>query len=151
MQTGRLERQLLTILTPERARVIVSLAKGIEETLENDPVWDAFLPHERFVAFAAVFGTYLRICTEVSEMPVLPGDTEGTASHVEALKTRSEMGQVVAVTDAPDPKPNATSASVLELIRELANAAAQGAADGTVTEGTQDEIDALITEVGIEQ
>jgi hypothetical protein len=149
MQTGRLERQLLTIFTPERTRVIVSLAKGIEETLENDPVWDAFLPHERFVAFAAVFGTYLRICTEVSEMPVLPGDADDITSHANALKTRSEMGQVVTVTDAPDPKPNATSASVMELIRTLANAAAE--ADGAVTEGTQDEIDALIEEVGTGQ
>jgi hypothetical protein len=152
MQTGRLERQLLTIVSPERARVITSLAKGIEGTLESDPVYEAFLPHERFVAIAAVFGTYLRICTEVSEIPLVPGDTEGTASHAEALKTRSEMGQVVTVTDAPDPNPDRPVTSVLELLRSLANTMpTDQSTDSTVTEGTQDEIDALIEEVGVGQ
>lgn len=97
LDPSRLDRQL-RVLGVDRARVITSIAAGIDQTRQESPFASQFLASEIIPAYAALYATVRRVCTEAANDPECP-------QREDAIASLALLDQIVAAVDAPDPNP----------------------------------------------
>lgn len=111
MDIGRLDRQLAPL--GDMGKVLASIAGGAMRVLDEDYVFETLTSDIQFKAIAAMYGTLRRVCLEVIE-----DEKYEPASRDVARATYEAMGEIVILTDAPDPNPP-KELTLLERLRQV--------------------------------
>ena len=98
---ARVERQLTPVLGAQRAGLLASLAEGADATLSANPVIAALLTRDIFPTLAVLYAQAVLITTNAANS-TMPGYDDAKADAAAAL---TEMEQIFAAVNAPDPAP----------------------------------------------